>query len=71
MRSLSMWRDQAWLLDMLHAAQKAMEYVQNLTEQEFMASSLHQDGLIRQLMIIGEACKHLSPEIREEHPEIR
>jgi uncharacterized protein with HEPN domain len=55
---------------MLHAAQKAMGYAQDLTEQAFMKSSLHQDGVVRQLMILGEACKHLSPEIRQAHPEI-
>jgi len=65
-----MWRDLAWLLDMLQAAEKAMEYAQDLTEDKFMASSLHQDAIIRQLMIVGEASKRVSPEFRSEHAEI-
>lgn len=65
-----MWRDLAWLLDMLQAAEKVMEYAQDLTEDKFMANSLHQDAIIRRLMIIGEASKRVSSEFRNEHPEI-
>lgn len=65
-----MWRDFAWLLDMLQAAEKVMEYARDLTQDKFMASSLHQDAIIRQLMIVGEASKRVSPEFRNEHPEI-
>jgi len=35
-----------------------------------MASHLIQDGVIRQIEIIGEATKRLSKGIRESHPEI-
>jgi len=57
MRRRSMWRDLAWVLDMLHATEKAMEYAKGLPEGRFFESSLHQDAIIRQLMIIGEAAK--------------
>lgn len=70
MRSLSMWRDLASVLDMLQSAQKALEYAQDLTDEAFSASSLHQDAIIRQLMITGEAAKRISRGFREEHPEI-
>jgi uncharacterized protein with HEPN domain len=65
-----MWRDAAWLLDMLRAARKALGHVRGLTEAEFMASSLHQDAILRQLTILGEAAKRVSAEFRDSHPEI-
>lgn len=65
-----MWRDLAWVLDMLHAAEKVMEYAKGLPEDRFFESSLHQDAIIRQLMIIGEAAKKVSSDMREEHPQV-
>ena len=65
-----MWRDPAWVLDMLQAASKALEYAHGLTEDQYRASSRDQDAIIRQLTIVGEAAKRVSPEFRAEHPEI-
>jgi len=65
-----MWRDLAWVLDMLHATEKAMEYANGLPEDRFLGSSLHQDAIIRQLMIMGEAAKKVSSEMRQGHPEV-
>ena len=39
-------------------------------EQEFLASRLIQDGVVRNLEVIGEATKNLSTELREANPEI-
>ncbi len=36
----------------------------------FLASPQAQDAVIRNLEILGEAVKHLSPELRQAHPEI-
>ena len=65
-----MWRDPAWILDMLHAARKALEYSSGLTEKKFMANSVVQDANVRQLTILGEAAKRVSQEFRTGHPEI-
>jgi uncharacterized protein with HEPN domain len=65
-----MWRDLAWVLDMLHATERAMEYAKGLPKNRFFESSLHQDAIIRQLMIIGEAAKKVSSDMRQEHPEV-
>ena len=65
-----MWRDPAWVLDMLQAARKVLEYAHELTEDQYLASSRDQDAIIRQLTIIGEAAKRVSPEFRAEHPEV-
>jgi uncharacterized protein with HEPN domain len=65
-----MWRDDAWLLDMLQACRKALRHAQGLTEPSFLASGLHQDAIVRQLTILGEAAKQISPDFRAAHPEI-
>lgn len=65
-----MWRDDAWLLDMLQASRKALKYAQGLSEDDFLASGLHQDAILRQLAIIGEAAKRISAEYRAAHPEV-
>ena len=65
-----MWRDDAWLLDMLQSARKASDYASGLSENQFMADSLRQDAILRQLTILGEACKKISNERRAAHPEI-
>jgi uncharacterized protein with HEPN domain len=37
----------------------------------FLASNMMQDAIIRNFEIIGEATKHLSPELRQSHPKIQ
>lgn len=39
-------------------------------EQAFLASLLIQDGVIRNLEVIGEATKNLSSELRNANPSI-
>jgi uncharacterized protein with HEPN domain len=65
-----MWRDATWLLDMLLAGRKALDYAKGLTRDGFMESGLHQDAIVRQLAIVGEASKRVSGEFRDAHPEI-
>lgn len=65
-----MWRDDAWLLDMLQSARKALSYARGLSENQFMTDSLRQDAILRQLTILGEASKKISNELRTAHPEV-
>jgi len=39
-------------------------------QEQFFAESHWQDGVIRQLEIIGEATKRVSPDLRKRHPEV-
>ena len=55
------------MLDALHMIE---DYTLNLTENKFMRSKLVQDGVIRNLEIIGEAAKQIPKDIRSRHPEI-
>jgi uncharacterized protein with HEPN domain len=65
-----MQRDDAYLLDMLIAARKAIAFLEDMTWEAFAASELHQSAVIRPLEIIGEAAGRMSPATREAHPEI-
>jgi uncharacterized protein with HEPN domain len=65
-----MERDEAYLLDILIAARKAVGFVEGMTWAEFAQSELHQNALIRPLEIIGEAARRTSIETQQAHPEI-
>ncbi len=45
-------------------------YLHGVSEAEFVKTALLQDGVIRQLEIIGEATRHLSQSLREQYSEI-
>ena len=65
-----MWRDDAYLLDMLIAARQAVAFSGDLTFDAFKASDLHQNAIVYALQTIGEAATKVSNEFREQHPEI-
>ena len=65
-----MWRDVAWLFDIVQAATKARAYVAGMDLEDFRRSSLHRDAVLRQLEIIGEATKRLSEETRDRYPSV-
>lgn len=65
-----MWRDDAYLLDMLKAARRIARYVAKLSSEDFEKNELTQDAVIRNLEIIGEAASKISPETRKAHTEL-
>ncbi len=65
-----MSRDDAYLLDMLIAARKAAQHAMGLSEEQFRASALHQDAIIRALEIVGEAARHVSESAKAHHSSI-
>ncbi len=65
-----MWRDEAYLLDMLIAAEEAREFSQGITWEEFRESSLHQHAIAKALENIGEAARKVSQETRAAHAAI-
>jgi uncharacterized protein with HEPN domain len=65
-----MQRDEAYLLDILLAARKALRYTSDQTWGEFEGSELHQDAVLHSLEIIGEAARQVSQDFRGRHPEI-
>ena len=63
-------RDKASLVDMIRAARLALEFTEGMSQKEFELDLKTQSAVIYQIAIIGEAVKRLSPELRQEHPEI-
>lgn len=61
--------DTIYLKHILDAIAKIERYV-SVGRDEFMAQSHWQDSVIRQLEIIGEAAKNLSPNLRDSHPNV-
>ena len=59
-----------YLRHILDAIVKAEEYLQGLDEAAFIRNSLVQDGVIRQIEIIGEATKRLSSQLRSRYPHV-
>jgi uncharacterized protein with HEPN domain len=66
-----MKRDPAiYLQHILDAIAKAQGYLHDIDEPAFLANSLLQDGVIRQIEIIGEATRRLPKELRQQHPQV-
>lgn len=65
-----MQRDDAYLLDVLIAARRALRFLEGMTWEEFEQSDLHQNAVMRPLEIIGEAARLVSQPTRDAHPEI-
>lgn len=62
--------DRVYLEHILEAAGKAERYLHGFDPEGFRNDTLVQDGVIRQIEIIGEAAKRVSPAHRTAHPEI-
>ena len=65
-----MWRDDAYLLDILLVAKRAREHARDLTWNDFQKSTLHQDAIVRTLEIIGEAATKISQQTKDAHPDL-
>jgi uncharacterized protein with HEPN domain len=61
--------DRVYLKHILDAITHVERYV-SVGRDEFMSKSHWQDAVIRQLEIVGEATKRLTPELRERHPAV-
>lgn len=62
--------DSVYLRHMLDAIDKIEMYLGDVDKSTFDRNSLLQDGVIRELEIIGEAVKRLSLELRKRYPDI-
>ncbi|HEX2091678.1 MAG TPA: DUF86 domain-containing protein [Longimicrobiaceae bacterium] len=62
--------DRDYLLDILRAAELARDFIEGLDRDGFLHDLKSQAAVIRELEIIGEAAKQISPRLRDQHPEI-
>jgi len=60
----------AYLKDILDAIRKLEKYSNSLTFDDFVKDELRQDGVVRNLEIIGEAVKRIPDVVKERKPEI-
>ncbi len=59
-----------FLADILHSIDKVKRYTANMSFVEFAYDDMMVDAVVRNLEIIGEAARQLSPELREQYPAI-
>ena len=62
--------DQAFLRDMLDATTRIARFISGKTGDDFEKDDLLRSAVERQIEIIGEAARRISPEFRESHSEI-
>ena len=62
--------DTVYVRHMLDAIQRVGDYVAGMDKRTFSTRVLVQDAVIRQLEVIGEAARHVSPDLRRGYPEI-
>jgi uncharacterized protein with HEPN domain len=65
-----MWRDDAYMLDMLLSARKVQEFTRDADWEAFSSDELLQNAVMHQIQIIGEAARKISEEYKKRHPEI-
>lgn len=59
-----------YIQHILEAVQVIEDYLVNIERTDFFDSKLIQDGVIRELEIIGEAAKRLSDDFKHQHINI-
>lgn len=62
--------DRLYLSHVLDAADRIEHYIADVELVAFLGDSLRQDGVIRQLTIIGEAVKRLSVDLRSSATDV-
>ncbi|MEA3344730.1 MAG: DUF86 domain-containing protein [Chloroflexota bacterium] len=65
-----MKNDAVYLRHILRAINRIQGYIAGISYDQFLRDSLLQDGVVRQLEIIGEATKNVSHVFRDFHPEL-
>ena len=65
-----MWRDDAYLLDILLAARRVQEFTRGATYERFAKDALLQNAVMHVIQIIGEAANSISPEFKSAHPDV-
>lgn len=62
--------DLVYLKHILDAIAQIEAYLEGVSTDNFLRAKLTQDGVIRQLEIIGEACKQISEPTKQTYPHV-
>jgi len=65
-----MGKDKLYIRHILDAIFTIGQYMSGVEYEDFLGNKLKQDGIIRELEIIGEASKQLSLEFKEKYSDI-
>ena len=63
-------RDRDYLGDIVEASERVLAYAAGLDIDSFLSDTRTQDAILRNLQVIGEATKRVSPSLRAAHPRI-
>lgn len=63
-------KDKAFIQHMLDAISQIENYTNDIDYENFKNNKLRQDGVIRQMEILGEAAKRISTEIKDKYSEV-
>ena len=63
-------RELSYLWDMREAASEIVSFTQGVKFADFEKNKILRYAVERQLLVIGEAANHISPQYRSKHPEI-
>ena len=62
--------DSVYLRHVVDASERISQYLEGVSRIQFETNNLLQDGVIRQLEIMGEAIKRVSKNLRSAYPEV-
>jgi len=62
--------DSVYLRHIMDAFVQIERYTDGVSHDDFMENRLLQDGVIRQLEVMGEAARNLTEDLRNEYPNI-
>jgi uncharacterized protein with HEPN domain len=60
----------SYLWDMREAAREIVTFMEGIKFAEFEKNKILRYAVERQLLVIGEAANHISPQDRKKHPEL-
>lgn len=63
-------RDDAYLLDILNTIRRIQTFTRDLTKDDFRNNEEKQSAILYQIIVLGEAAKRLSPEMRTATPHV-
>ena len=59
-----------YIEDMLEFGEKVLSYTDGLNEAAFLADSLTYEATLLNILLIGEAARHIPHDVREAYPDI-
>ncbi|MBN1508151.1 MAG: DUF86 domain-containing protein [Sedimentisphaerales bacterium] len=65
-----MKENRLYLIHIAECIERVDSYTQGMSREAFLASTLVQDAVIRNLQTLAESTQRLSDRLKEQHPEI-